>query len=608
MNNLFKLKTKIRRSLNATFSFERPSSYPFISGDGFRCMAQHMFDDISDFDPELVEMNDIVFVRSDFLKVFFKSKHPLIKNRYILISHNDDTNIDESYAAFIDDKILHWFAQNLLFKNKKITPIPIGIQNLRHHHIGKLNYFDQKDISKEGEISIRYGFSMQSGPERISAEKNLKESPLAKKIEIDGKDGYMDRYMETIRKSLFVASPAGRGIDCHRTWEAIYLKCIPILVRNPMTEYFKSIGLPMILMDSWNDLKSLTKESLEKEYNNARMDDLFPPMFMDYWQKEVRSIKYNTMRIYDCFTFFNELDLLEMRLHILDDAVEHFVLVESTKTHSGETKELVFQKNKDRFSAFSKKIIHIVVSDMPKLDDGNRWVLENFQRDAISRGLSGCRDDDIILISDLDEIPDLQNISRVKKILIKNKTKNELLYNIFSSLKKRIQHAKDAGKFIRFVRKVFYRFPIKSKMLISFKQRFYYYYLNGYINSDWIGTKAVLYGDLTNHFNSSPQQIRDSSSKETNKEGGWHFSYLLTPEEIAKKIKAFAHSEFDKKEFTDISAIKKRITEGEDLFDRKEKIFYVKIDSSYPKWISENTDRYSRYINKNYSSETQNHG
>ena len=76
------------------------------------------------------------------------------------------------------------------------------------------------------------------------------------------------------------------------------------------------------------------------------------------------------MKIYDCFTFYNELDLLEMRLEILSDSVDFFVLVEANKTHSGREKELFFQDNKERFAKFSEKIIHVVVEDMPVISPG----------------------------------------------------------------------------------------------------------------------------------------------------------------------------------------------------------------------------------------------
>ena len=280
------------------------------------------------------------------------------------------------------------------------------------------------------------------------------------------------------------------------------------------------------------------------------------------------------MKIYDCFTFFNESDLLEMRLNILDAHVDYFVIVESTKTHSGIEKELFFVKEAERFKAFSKKIIHVVVEDMPELRDGDRWRLENFQRDAIMRGLSECAGDDVILISDLDEIPNLEHIAAIEESVRKNSLQGDLAYRIYSRVWRAVRNLKSGGV----IRKLLSSFPIRSTRMIGFKQKVYYYYLNGFMHAQWIGTRAVLCRDLISRYAASPQRVRESSPKTIISDGGWHFSYLLSPEDIAKKIRSFAHAEFDAQEYTDIAAITRRIAAGEDLFGRNEKIAYVQID------------------------------
>src|ERR1700732_4815745 len=112
-------------------------------------------------------------------------------------------------------------------------------------------------------------------------------------------------------------------------------------------------------------------------------------------------------RIFDCFLFFNELDLLELRLNELSDVVDFFVLAEATVTYRGVAKPLIFRQNKDRFAPFLNRIIHVVVDDMPGCgpSEPERWRRENFQRQALLRGLSGARARDYVIISDLDEIP-----------------------------------------------------------------------------------------------------------------------------------------------------------------------------------------------------------
>ena len=109
------------------------------------------------------------------------------------------------------------------------------------------------------------------------------------------------------------------------------------------------------------------------------------------------------MKVVDTFTFFNELELLEVRLNILNDHVDKFVLVESTRSHQNKPKPLFYQENKHLFKKFNSKIEHIIVDDFP---NHTYHSFEHHQRDCIERGVVCCEDDDIVFISDLDEIWD----------------------------------------------------------------------------------------------------------------------------------------------------------------------------------------------------------
>ena len=107
-------------------------------------------------------------------------------------------------------------------------------------------------------------------------------------------------------------------------------------------------------------------------------------------------------RVINCFTFFNELELLELRLHELNPVIDRFVLVEATKTFKGAPKELLYEKHKQRYATFHDKIIHVIVDDMPDAEDPR--LREHHQRRCIARGLRDLRPDDIIIVSDVDEI------------------------------------------------------------------------------------------------------------------------------------------------------------------------------------------------------------
>lgn len=121
-------------------------------------------------------------------------------------------------------------------------------------------------------------------------------------------------------------------------------------------------------------------------------------------------------RLFDCFCFFKELDLLEVRLKELSPVVDRFVLAESTLDFSGNPKPLHFADNRERFAAFADRITHIVVDDRPP-NEGERFAFQHHQRDQLVRGLTDATPNDAILISDLDEIPRLDALERARQIV-----------------------------------------------------------------------------------------------------------------------------------------------------------------------------------------------
>ena len=114
--------------------------------------------------------------------------------------------------------------------------------------------------------------------------------------------------------------------------------------------------------------------------------------------------------IYDCFTFFNEFDLLELRLHELNDVVDFFVLSEATKTFTGLDKPLYFEENKTQFAEFLPKIKHVIV-EPPETNDP--WIRERFQRDEMFKTLD-CQSNDVIMLSDVDEIISAEAVKQYK--------------------------------------------------------------------------------------------------------------------------------------------------------------------------------------------------
>ena len=267
------------------------------------------------------------------------------------------------------------------------------------------------------------------------------------------------------------------------------------------------------------------------------------------------------MAIFDCFQYFNEEHIVDLRFNILNKFIDYFVIVESTVNHQGKSKKLHFDINK--YKKFQNKIKYIVVDDTPenikKPHVGGESLVEQHQRNSLIKGLKDAHDEDLIILSDVDEIPDL------------NKLK---LFN--------------------------------RKNYAVFVQKMFMYKLNllNLNENNWHGSKLCLKKKLK-----SPQWLRNLKfrkypfwriDKPKNiqiiQNGGWHFAYLQEPEKISKKIKSFAHGEFAKEHLTDEARIKTKIDKGEDVFERGYKIKKIEIDETFPDYILKNKESLKNWI------------
>jgi len=295
------------------------------------------------------------------------------------------------------------------------------------------------------------------------------------------------------------------------------------------------------------------------------------------------------MNIYDCFMYFDEDLLLDLRLNSLDKFVKKFVITEATYTHNGNKKKLNFDINK--FKKFKDKIIYLIVDEHPKniinlsendtkAQRGEKLILNGmardyFQRENLSRGIKESDDNDLILISDLDEIPNLSEIDQSK---------------------------------------------VRDNIVI-FEQKMFYYKLNlFYEDYTWLGTKAVRKKNFI-----SPQWLRNIKGKKYSKwridvlfsklkysnlyfvkNGGWHFTCLRTAEELEKKLLNFAHHYEYEESGLNIEDLKKLIDEKRVMYDHNidqrgykwsGKSILKNFEIKYlPEYIKENLNKYSDWL------------
>ena len=287
------------------------------------------------------------------------------------------------------------------------------------------------------------------------------------------------------------------------------------------------------------------------------------------------------MKVYDCFMFFDENLVLELRLNLLDKYVDYFVIVESKYNHKGETKKLNFDIKK--FKKFEQKIIYIIYDQQPsdlykfekedtKHDIDSKYIFnaykrENAQRNLISQGLKNASLDDLIIISDVDEIPNLEKINF-------NKIKNEILI---------------------------------------FRQDMFYYKFNLKLsNFKWTGSKACKLKKLIN-----PQWLRNikdkkfafyrfdtffSSTKYRNlkfiEDGGWHYTNMKNAKEIEHKLRSYLHHQEFEANHINLEQIEKIIKSKKAIYDVNSDKRQGKFGEG-PQLIKINSDEIPNYLKNN---------
>lgn len=275
---------------------------------------------------------------------------------------------------------------------------------------------------------------------------------------------------------------------------------------------------------------------------------------MDYW----RCLFYSTIlvvssllnstwatspKVFDCFPFFNELDLLKVRLAELDEVVDYFVLVESVETQRGTVKPLYFQENRHLFGPYLHKIIHVALTSITKKRAEGDWWREHYQRNAIIKGLKkNCSSDDIVLISDLDEIPKKSSIAAIRSQLQMGAYAVGLHMDMF-----------------------------RHRMNWVLKED-----RPGYEHwNHWVGTIGVTYATLCQH---DPQHFRDHrGSWNLIPHGGWHFTSMGNNDAIRMKEYALIEG-------------RENVSTDPELSFAFQAYRAVPFDSSYPEYVKQNYD------------------
>ena len=276
--------------------------------------------------------------------------------------------------------------------------------------------------------------------------------------------------------------------------------------------------------------------------------------------------------VIDCIPFFNELDILKLRLHILDPLVDRFVIEEATHTFSGLPKDLCFEKNREMFEEFLPKITYLVVDNSPeKISTHER---DKFQKNALAKALTDASDEDVLILSDVDEIPNPA---------------------VLQELVKRF----DPDKIYHLAQRNFYCYLNMEEVsgnLLSITGEF-----PGVERRMWLGTKVFAKKNIPE---SGIIDLREISPEDPRSvrvaDGGWHFSYMgggkdeSVEDRVKYKIKSAAHQEYNTEDV--LAEVKDRLILGEDIFGRNAVFQWAVVDESYPQYLLEHKSEYDYLI------------
>jgi hypothetical protein len=265
----------------------RQSSKPFISGDTFRAACDFIIDEQRiPFDTDKFKSGDVIFLKTDLMPFFFKKVQPHLKKPYILVTHNSAQSAPGKFSRFLNDKnLIAWFGQNCDTKHHKFIPIPLGIGNAYWPH-GNTKIFNElcEKSTKSNRLWLAYlNISSSTHDSRINVINAFANKPWCASPEKQP----FSRYLEHLSCSKFVVSPRGRGIDCHRTWEALLCGAIPIVEHSTIDHVFE--GLPVVLINDWCEV---TKDFLEETYKNMQAKTFdFERLFANYWIEKIGLVK-----------------------------------------------------------------------------------------------------------------------------------------------------------------------------------------------------------------------------------------------------------------------------------------------------------------------------
>lgn len=273
------------------FGGERASSHPYLSGDTWRFFCDWVLSEDQNFNPQKVEKGDTIFVEYGRLHRFSHYYLPRIRNAFILITPNAENGSDAPLPGKFESlvkspKVFAWFLQNIdRLPSKKLIPLPIGLANRiwPHGEIQTLSRFIELDgVKKEHLAYVNFCIGTNE-KKRAPCFAQFQDKSWAKIAD----QRTFATYLEDLKKTVFVISPPGNGLDCHRTWEALYMNCYPVVLSSTLDPLYK--GLPVVIVKDWSEVTEELLEEKREEFSKLEWSQ--DELYADFWFEKVKKLQ-----------------------------------------------------------------------------------------------------------------------------------------------------------------------------------------------------------------------------------------------------------------------------------------------------------------------------
>lgn len=245
-----------------------------------RNINQNIFK-IDDIDPENIKNYKTIFVYTHCLIEFFNKFFKYLNPETVLITHNSDHCVDETFLKYLEDNtISKWYCQNRLVKHPKLFSIPIGIANSQwpHGNQDSLAHIRMTYNTKYNLVFKNFDKSTNTN------ERNYCDDITSRHGILMSQRVTNEEYWMKIATSMFVISPPGNGIDCHRIWECLYLKSVPVVLEHEALQQFKH--LPILMVKSWHEVTIPFLQGKVQNYTNIDWDSI-KELYIEYWRDTI---------------------------------------------------------------------------------------------------------------------------------------------------------------------------------------------------------------------------------------------------------------------------------------------------------------------------------